>query len=140
MKEYAHIQDGLVVDTFETEGDITEMFHPSWLWVEITGVDVKPKSGWKAEESVDGWSFTLPEPNLLSPEQLEFLAITERDSRLSKADSVTSGMGDAFITGILSDKDTTTFKKYAAYKLALNKINLQEGYPLNIDWPVEPTL
>lgn len=139
MKDYAHIQEGVVVSTLETDEDITQMFHPSWLWVETTELEVKPDSGWIAKESTAGWSFAPPEPSL-SLKQLEFLAITERDSRLSKADNVTAGMGDAFITGVLNEEDTIIFKKYAAYKLALNKISVQAGYPANIDWPLEPTL
>jgi hypothetical protein len=31
-----------------------------------------------------------------------------------------------------------TFKAFAAYQLALNKIDTQSGYPTTIDWPIAP--
>ena len=43
MKTYARIDAGKVVELFETEGDISTMFHPSLQWVEIT--KVKPAVG-----------------------------------------------------------------------------------------------
>lgn len=33
MKKYARIENGAVVELFETDGDITTMFHPSMIWV-----------------------------------------------------------------------------------------------------------
>jgi hypothetical protein len=41
--------------------------------------------------------------------------------------------------GLLNEIDTATFKSYAAYKLALNKIDKQVGYPQTIERPVAPT-
>lgn len=34
MKTYARIDAGLVVELFDTDGDITTMFHPSLVWVD----------------------------------------------------------------------------------------------------------
>jgi hypothetical protein len=31
-----------------------------------------------------------------------------------------------------------TFKAYAEYKLDLNKIDKQSGYPATIEWPIAP--
>lgn len=46
MKRYARIQDGVVFEFFETDGDITQMFHPSLVWIEITDLDPQPECGW----------------------------------------------------------------------------------------------
>ena len=35
MKTYARIEDGVVVELFQTEGDIAELFHPALVWVEV---------------------------------------------------------------------------------------------------------
>lgn len=34
MKTYARIENGAVVELFETDGDIAEMFHPDLVWIE----------------------------------------------------------------------------------------------------------
>ena len=36
MKTYARIENSAVVELFETDGDITEMFHPDLIWVEAS--------------------------------------------------------------------------------------------------------
>lgn len=35
MKTYARIDNGIVAELFSTDGDITEMFHPDLVWVEV---------------------------------------------------------------------------------------------------------
>jgi hypothetical protein len=37
MSKYARIEQGVVAETFETEGDIATMFHPSIAWVLCAG-------------------------------------------------------------------------------------------------------
>ena len=39
MKTYARIENGLVAELIETDGDIAEMFHPSLTWV-LASADV----------------------------------------------------------------------------------------------------
>ena len=39
MKNYARMEGGLVAELFETAGDITEMYHPSLVWKEITAAE-----------------------------------------------------------------------------------------------------
>lgn len=71
-------------------------------------------------------------------EQLKSVAIAQRDFLLAEADEVTAGMADAFIAGLLDETDAAKFKAYASYKLALNKVDTQKGYPEIIDWPFRP--
>jgi hypothetical protein len=37
MKTYARIENSIVAELFETDGDIAEMFHPSLIWVPAPG-------------------------------------------------------------------------------------------------------
>lgn len=37
MTTYARIQEGRAAELLETDGDITQMFHPSLVWVEAPG-------------------------------------------------------------------------------------------------------
>ena len=36
MKTYARIQDGRVAELFATDGDITSMFNPALVWVDVS--------------------------------------------------------------------------------------------------------
>lgn len=42
------------------------------------------------------------------------------------------------IAGLLSEEDADTCKSFAAYKLALNKVDQQLGCPADIKWPEIP--
>lgn len=56
VSRYALVENGLITYFFETDGDITQMFHPSLIFV---NVDAWPAAelGWIAEK-IDGvWSF-----------------------------------------------------------------------------------
>jgi hypothetical protein len=46
MKTYARIDNGIVAELFETDGDITEMFHPDLQWIDITAMSPAPQPGW----------------------------------------------------------------------------------------------
>jgi hypothetical protein len=47
MKTYARIQGGIVAELLRTDGDITAMFHPALVWVDVSS---RP-------EIAEGWSF-----------------------------------------------------------------------------------
>jgi catalase (peroxidase I) len=40
MKIYARIDSGIVVEFFETDGDITQMFHPDMEWIDVSNEDL----------------------------------------------------------------------------------------------------
>lgn len=138
MKKYVRIEDTKVVDSFETDGIIEEMFHPSWLWVEVTDVKDIPERGWAAAHTDGAWSFS-PEPLTQHTEEyLRILVNSQRDALLAEADFLTTGMADAYLAGILSETESSLFKNFAAYKLALNKVPYQPSYPHEVDWPERP--
>jgi hypothetical protein len=47
MKTYARIQDARVAELFATDGDITSMFNPALVWVDISS---RP-------DIVEGWTY-----------------------------------------------------------------------------------
>jgi hypothetical protein len=55
MKTYARIQDGLVAELLKTDGDITSMFHPTLVWVDVS-LQSNIAEGWH----FDGMTFTPP--------------------------------------------------------------------------------
>lgn len=133
MAIYARLEECKVMEVFETDADIMQMFHPSLVWVEVPdGVPVE--QNWVY---ADG-AFSAPALIVPTEEELKIAALSTRNHLLSAADDATAGMADAYIAGLLSDVDTETFKSFAAYKLALNKIDKQPGYPADIKWPDSP--
>lgn len=136
MRIYARICEGEVQELFSTDGDMTTMFHPEMIWVDVT--DAVPTVGWSAVETDGVWSFAAPVPPVQTEVELRGSALAQRDALLAQANEATAGMADAFLADLLSDADRAMFKTYAAYKLALNKIDKQLGYPRTIDWPTLP--
>lgn len=56
MGTYLRIEDGVAVEKFEFDGDISQAFHASLVFVSIDGLDPAPDVGW----SYDGTTFTAP--------------------------------------------------------------------------------
>ena len=55
MRTYARIQNGIVAEVLRTDGDVTRMFNPALVWVDISSqADVI--EGWH----FDGTTFTAP--------------------------------------------------------------------------------
>lgn len=69
MRTYARIQNGIVAEVLKTDGDITRMFNPALVWVDVSSqTDVA--EGWH----FDGTQFTKPaaqEPVIQPPSLAE---------------------------------------------------------------------
>jgi hypothetical protein len=55
MKKYARIDDGIISDIFETDRDISELFHPKMIWAEAPAKS-NASVGWNY---IDGGSMRL---------------------------------------------------------------------------------
>ena len=55
MKTYARIENGIVAELLKTEGDITRMFNPALVWVDVS-LQADVMQGWH----FDGVNFTAP--------------------------------------------------------------------------------
>lgn len=142
MTIFAIITGNTVSEIFDA-GDLipgVDILTPETVAVDLTGADPVPAAGWSAVESSGRWLFSAPPVITPSPEQLKSAAMAQRAILLSRANEHTVGMADAFITGLLDEADEAMYKVWAAYKLALNKIDKQGGYPETITWPAEPSL
>lgn len=74
MKIYARIQNGVVAELLETDGDIAQMFHPSLTWVECNSM---VETGYIYANG----EFAKPEP-VESPSEVP-LRVTRRQGRLA---------------------------------------------------------
>lgn len=160
MKKYARIYNGSVVELFETDGDITQMFHPDFIWVDITDLAEPPDERWNAIE-VDGvWSFTPYVPPLPTAEEIlasqsaklvvlkseaesQKVALTNRISTLQDAiDNVgIDGMEEFAATPEEQaefPKRKTQLTKWKNYAILLGRVTSQAGWPPDVVWPTPP--
>jgi len=89
MKTYARILGGLVAELFSTAGDITQMFVPSLIWVDVTSVSPAPTVGWSATQSAGAWSFAAPAGPTLAQTQTAQIALLAQSYQTAIAQSVT---------------------------------------------------
>jgi hypothetical protein len=95
MQTYARIYGGIVVERIATDRDITMMFHPSLVWVDVSGISPQPQEGWSATETAGAWSFAAPALPALAELKLDKL----RDLDTAYAAAITqpvSYMGTTF--------------------------------------------
>lgn len=56
MRTYARVQDGSVAELLKTGSDITQLFHPSLVWIDVSA-DPQIQEGWR----FDGKKFSPPQ-------------------------------------------------------------------------------
>lgn len=133
---------------FDAVGELLGRYD-SAIHVQIpaSAVEISDELFLRTIEERDGiWRYTdgkvskhpLPNASNIVETELRAAAMARRDELLAEADQQTVGMADAYIAGLLDADDMQRFKAYAAYKLALNKIHKQPGYPQNVAWPQLP--
>ena len=60
MKLYTRIDAAQVAELFSTDQDITTLFHPSIIWVDVTSINPPPQVGYAAVKANGTWSFSPP--------------------------------------------------------------------------------
>ncbi|WP_337158135.1 tail fiber assembly protein [Pseudomonas putida] len=77
-------------------------------------------------------------PPVLSPEQLAEIALNERDALLAQAAIRIAPLQDAVDLGEASAAEEQALIAWKRYRVAVNRIDQQAGFPGQIDWPVPP--
>ncbi|WGS53593.1 hypothetical protein LFL96_21280 [Paraburkholderia sp. D15] len=75
MKTYARIDAAAVVEFFETDGDIADMFHPDLVWVDVTAASPVPSLGWSATETNGKWTFAAAAAPVVTPQMAALAAL-----------------------------------------------------------------
>lgn len=63
----------------------------------------------------------------------------QRDILLAQAAIRIAPLQDAVDLGESTDEETAMLKQWKLYRVALNRIEQQSGYPLSVEWPVTPS-
>ena len=82
----------------------------------------------------------LPDPVPVPPtaEELATTAKEKRDQLLATAANRMGPLQDAVDTGQATDKEASRLVLWKGYRIDLNRIEAQETFPNNIQWPVSP--
>lgn len=79
-----------------------------------------------------------PEPYVPKPEEILAESLAERDRLLSLAAIRIAPLQDAVDLDDATPAEAALLKKWKQYRIAVNRIDQQPGFPLGIAWPVEP--
>lgn len=151
MSIYALIEHQRVKQLFETDGDITQMFHPSFIWVNVDGVEGIAE-GWAATQTDTGWSFATyvaPPPtdaeiiaaNTVKLQQANRLAVAQRAALTDRINTINGGIdiGEALPEEVaelpIRQAQLVEWNRYALY---LGRVTKQAGWALTVTWPVQP--
>lgn len=111
---------------------IEELYHPDFIaaLVEIPdGIEVEG-----GDSYADG---VFGPPPVYVPTEAEVLR--ERDSLLALATSRIAPLQDAVDLGEATAEEEAQLLAWKQYRVKLNRINTQPGFPASVDWPVQPT-
>ncbi len=90
----------------------------------------------------DGFKVALPPPPAPPPppteQEFAAAALSQRDLALSIAAIRIAPLQDAVDLGDENPGDVAALKQWKQYRVGLNRIEQQVGFPLAIDWPVMP--
>lgn len=151
MSVYALIEARRVQQLFETDGDITQMFHPSFIWVNVDRVEGIAE-GWTATQTDTGWTFAsyvAPPPtdseiiaaNSYTLQQATQLAAAQCTGLSNRVNTINGGIDIGEATPAekaelpVRKAQLIEWKRYALY---LGRVTQQAGWALTVTWPAQP--
>jgi len=132
MKKYARIEDGNVVEFFHTADSIEGLFHPSFVWVDVTQTEPSPGEGW----TFDGEQFMPPPPP--SAEEVLAQVTASRAALMAAATASIAPLQDAEDLEIASQQEIDLLLRWKRYRIDLMRLHEQPGFPLQFEWPSAP--
>lgn len=135
MSMYARVYEGRVVELFNTDMDISTLFHPDLIWAECPdGLDVE--QGWVADKDSSG-SWVLTPYIAPSPSEDEVISknTSQRNALLTYATLLISPLQDAVDLGWATDAERASLSIWKEYRVAVNRIDLTDMSPA---WPASP--
>lgn len=128
---YARIYENKVAELFETDDDITQMFHPDLIWVDITNLDPQPGERWNYVDGV----FTPPTLSVRTPEMIHGENVLRRDYFLGVAALAIAPLQDAVDLDMATEEEVAALRAWKLYRIAVNRVILSVD---SIVWPDFP--
>lgn len=139
MRRYGRVDQDRIVEFFETDGDISQMFHPSIIWAEVTN-NPEVQLGWVATKTDGVWTFAeyVPPP----PTEQELIAKAQQQKWQLLNNGAYWLLLNSFQykadTGVATPEEQAQLLAHKEYSIAVSDIDKQPGYPANIVWPTAP--
>lgn len=127
--------DVIAEDEFPGSIEITAAQYAEALEGMCSGLVVTIEGGFKVAAPALPQPEPTPEP---TPTELADFAGAKRDQLLAVAAIRIAPLQDAVDLGRATPEVITKLKQWKGYRVDLNEIDLQDGFPLAIDWPVAP--
>ncbi|MFJ2457071.1 tail fiber assembly protein [Pseudomonas neuropathica] len=131
MRTYARVDDGRVLEIFETDGDITEMVHPNLILVEIPAATLV----------VPGWLYAngvFSEPPVPTSDELAAVARVKRAGMMEWATNQIAPLQDAVDLEEATSVELASLRAWKQYRVSLNRLEQQPEWPTDIQWPIAP--
>lgn len=145
MKIYARIEKNQVAEIFQTDKDITTLFHPSIVWVDVTNIS-GVATGWHAKKGASGWRFSLKPQGMLTDFyttvdgikwKLDINAAKKRLLEIIQAEKKRIRDGGIEIDGVIFDSDKTAsiaYRLFFATKLSQDPTYIKRWKASNGTW------
>ncbi|SEO76138.1 virus tail fibre assembly protein, lambda gpK [Luteibacter sp. UNC138MFCol5.1] len=135
MKTYARIDSEQVVEIITTDGDISEMFHPSITWVDVTSMEPEPVEGWSATNDSGEWILSPPVPYQPTHEEIRAANIARRNELLARAALAMAPLQDAVELGEATEAESALLTRWRQFRVAVSRVPLDAADP---EWPAFP--
>lgn len=128
--------DKIAEDWFEGSIEIRTDQYAEALEGMCAGLLVTVDGGFKVAPPIFPEPLPIPAP---TPEELAMTAFAQRDQLLAVAAIRIAPLQDAVDLGRATPDAIARLKLWKGYRVDLNEIEQQDGFPLVIDWPVAPS-
>lgn len=92
-------------------------------------------AGLKSVSELEALALANPPP---TQAQLRDTVLSQRDALLGNATVPMAPLQDAEDLGEATTEEAAALKAWKKYRVALNRIEKQEGFPATVDWPSIP--
>lgn len=136
MKTFARVQDGLVSELIliNEDQDITEMFHPSMIWVDVSNVEGVSEN-WLATNDNGVWLFAENVDSAATPEEIYATNRSNQSALQAQASTSMTPLLLSLQLGDATEVETSLAKSWQAYSRALKEVDLNIQNPA---WPSPP--
>lgn len=129
MKTYARIENQRVAEIVSLNVKPEKLYHPSLVWVEITGLPEQPDVDYQYSDGV----FTAP---VTDAENAVLLASSRLAAAMDEANRTIAPLQYAVDVSMATDEEIARLAEWKQYCVVLSRIDTSKAP--DIEWPVTP--
>ncbi|MGC0794300.1 tail fiber assembly protein [Pantoea agglomerans] len=128
MKTYARIENQLVAEIVSLNVKPEKLYHPSLVWVDITGLPEQPDVNYNYSDGV----FSAP---ATEAENAVLIASSRLAAEMDLANRIIAPLQDAVDISIATDEETNRLSNLKRYRVELSRIDVSKAP--DIEWPLK---